>query len=118
MKLIIAGGRGYQFTAHDVEMLDAILDVTEVVSGGAQGADAEGEEWAAERGIPVRTFRADWNKHGRAAGPIRNREMAEYADALALFPGGRGTDSMFREGTKAGLKIFDWRNSCITGTED
>jgi hypothetical protein len=109
MKLIIAGGRNYQFTDDDYVRLDAIPDVTEVVSGHAQGADIQGEEWAAERGIPSKLFRPDWNQHGKAAGPIRNRQMAEYADAVVLFPGGKGTNSMFAEAKKAGLKIFDWR---------
>src|SRR6476661_8492494 len=101
MKLIIAGGRDYDVTQQDIQALDTIPDVTEVVSGGAGGADACGEDWAAMRGIPCKSFRADWLKHGKAAGPIRNRKMAEYADAVVLFPGGKGTDSMFREATKA-----------------
>jgi hypothetical protein len=110
MKLIIAGGRNYRFTPEDRERLDALFpEVIEVVSGGASGANYQGEAWAARHGIPVKTFQPDWKTHGRAAGPIRNQEMAEYADAVALFPGGRGTQSMYREAIRAGIKIFDWR---------
>ena len=108
MKIIIAGGRNYRFKIGDRSKLANIPDVTEVVSGGAPGADAAGESWARANNIPVKRFPADWGRHGKAAGPIRNRQMAEYADAVALFPGGRGTESMRREAERAGLQIFDF----------
>ena len=113
LRLIIAGGRDYHMTFYDWERLDAIYakhHITEVVSGAAPGADRDGEIWAESRGIPVRQFPADWKTHGRAAGPIRNAEMAAYADAVALFPGGRGTQSMRREAKKAGITIFDFES--------
>ena len=110
MKLIIAGGRNYRLTAKDVETLDSLqICIEEVVSGGAQGADKSGESYAFYKKIPVKRFPADWQTHGRAAGPIRNKAMAEYADAVALFPGGKGTGSMFREAKAAGLTIYDFR---------
>lgn len=105
LSVIVAGGRDYQMTAADEAWLDT-LPVREVVSGGATGADAGGEAWAHKRGIPVKRFPADWKSHGKSAGPIRNRKMAEYADALALFPGARGTDSMRKEAERRGLQIF------------
>lgn len=112
MKLIIAGGRDYIFDVMDDLKLDVIhqqYGVTLVISGGASGADRGGESWAMARGIPTQIMPADWNKHGRAAGPIRNKQMAEMADAVALFPGGRGTASMANEAAKAGIRIFDFR---------
>ena len=114
MRAIIAGGRDYRFTDADKEWLDRFLalrePITEVISGGASGADAECERWAASHGIPVKRFPADWNAHGAAAGPIRNREMACYAGPRGiciLFPGGRGTASMRREASHIGMNIFD-----------
>jgi hypothetical protein len=109
MKLIIAGGRDYKGTKSDALRLNTIEGVTEVVSGCANGADAFGQWWAKHNGIAVKQFHADWRTHGRAAGPMRNRQMAEYADAVVLFPGGRGTESMKKEAEKAGLVIYDWR---------
>ena len=112
MKLIIAGGRNYEFTIKDLERLHCIHSVTpisEVVCGNATGADTEGRLWADANDIPIKRFPANWKKHGRAAGPIRNAEMAAYADAVALFPGGKGTDNMAMQAKKAGLTIFDFR---------
>ncbi len=112
MKLIIAGGRDYKLTSHNFLKLEDILSfywISEVVSGGATGADECGEWWAAQHNIPVKQFPADWKTHGKVAGPIRNKQMAEYADAVALFPGGRGTESMYQEAIKAGMQIFDFR---------
>lgn len=110
MKLIIAGGRGYLMTDKDLDRLDKIDNVTEVVSGGAKGADLGGEKWAESKGIPVKKFLPEWKKYGRAAGPERNREMVKYADAVAVFPGGKGTLSLYNLSKKAGLLIYDWRN--------
>lgn len=109
MKLIIAGGRDYYLGHVDLMRLNEIRDqVTEVVCGGATGADYGGKTWGEVHSIPVKMFPADWKKHGRAAGPIRNREMAAYADALAIFPGGKGTANMLAEAKRAGLRVFDW----------
>lgn len=111
MKLIVAGGRNYNLTDRDKSHLDAlILSIECVVSGGCPtGVDRDAEAWAEALGIPVARFPADWQKHGRAAGPIRNREMAEYADAIAVFPGGKGTESMVKEAKLARLQIYDFR---------
>lgn len=115
MKVIIAGGRDYVFTDQDEADLDRLYDqigITEVVSGRARGADTCGEEWARKRGLPVTPFPANWKLHGRAAGPIRNEEMARYvgaAGAVVLLPGGTGTQNMHEQAKKHGLQIFDWR---------
>lgn len=111
MKLIIAGGRDYRLMPDDWEYLDSLDDVTEVVTGGASGADLGGKLWAISRGIPFKLFFPEWEKHGKAAGPIRNREMASYADAVVLFPGGKGTDDMLRAARAQGIRIYDRRTS-------
>ena len=59
MKLIIAGGRKYDLTPEDTEKLDAIVGVTEVVSGGAPGVDSCGEQWASSIGLPIQVFKAE-----------------------------------------------------------
>ena len=112
MKLIIAGGRNYFLSLADIDRLYAVVDldsVTEIVSGCATGADACGEHLAKMRGIPVKRFPANWKEYGKSAGPMRNKEMAEYSDAVALFPGGRGTDNMYKQAKQFGLTIYDFR---------
>ena len=107
MKLIIAAGRDYQFSHWDSQALAKLHEehpIAEVVGGEETAC---GEEWARKRGIPVRAFPAEWAKHGKAAGPIRNRQMAEYADAIALFPGGPADTS--KAAAEVGLTLFDYR---------
>lgn len=109
MKLIIAGGRDFTPSTPWYNLVDNVIHnfkITEIVSGGCRGADAFGEEMARRNSIPAVTFKADWNAYGKAAGPIRNKAMAQYADAVILLPGGVGTDSMRHEAKSAGIKII------------
>ena len=94
MEIVIAGGWLADLSAADMARLETIHServITEVVSRGAKGVGAAGERWGKSRGIPVKVFKADWARYRRGAGLIRNRQMAEYADAVAVFPGGSGT---------------------------
>jgi hypothetical protein len=109
VKVVIAGGREYTFTQDDKAILNKLhskFRFTEVVSGGARGADHEGELWAKAHNISLKIFPADWDTHGKSAGYIRNRQMAEYADAVILMPGGKGTASMHKEADRMKLQIL------------
>lgn len=109
MKVIIAGSRDIH--SH-IAVYDAIIasgfEITEVVSGGCLGVDSIGERWAKNNSIPIVRFPANWNLHGRAAGPKRNSEMAMYADALIAIHhnGSRGTANMIMKAKSNGLKVF------------
>ncbi len=89
-------------------MTRAPFEITEIVSGTCKGVDQLGEEWAGRKGIPVKRFPADWNQYGRRAGPLRNREMAKYADALiAIWDGeSRGTKNMIDEALREKLEVY------------
>lgn len=109
-KVIIAGGRNFTNYTFLKDTLLAHLDLAEdveIISGGAKGVDAMGEQFAKEHNIPVRIFPANWEKHKRAAGPIRNREMAEYADVLIAFWDGKspGTKSMIELAKKQAIEV-------------
>jgi hypothetical protein len=55
--------------------------------GGAEGVDKVVYETAYNLGWTVESFLADWNTHGKAAGPIRNRQMLDSGvDVLFAFP--------------------------------
>jgi YspA, cpYpsA-related SLOG family len=107
MRVIIAGGRDFDdMQALVVAIKESGFEITEVVSGGATGADTLGLYWARANGVSERIFQAKWAKHGLAAGPRRNREMAQYADALIAMPGGRGTSNMVNEAQRRGLPVY------------
>ena len=83
-----------------------------LLHGGARGADAAIGRAAQQLGWSSAVMPAQWERHGRAAGPIRNRELLGQAIAKAVahtspgslasvlvvaFPGGPGTASLVRE---------------------
>lgn len=110
MKVIIAGGR--EFNDYDLLKIscDRILirqTNIEIVSGKALGADKLGEVYAKEKGYKIKEFPADWIKYKKGAGPIRNKQMAEYSDGLIAFWDGKskGTKNMIDLAKNHGLKI-------------
>lgn len=111
MKTIIAGSR----TITEVEVIISALlgcpftsEISEVVSGTAKGVDLLGEQVAKATGIPIKRFPANWEQYGKAAGPIRNNEMAEYADALVAIWDGKssGTKHMIDSAKSKGLNVY------------
>jgi hypothetical protein len=111
MRVIIAGSRygiSYETVVRFIRLCPVHLSISEVVSGCANGVDAHGERWAEENGIPVKLFPADWQKHGKQAGILRNVEMARYADGLiAIWSGeSKGTKHMIDIAKKKGLVVY------------
>lgn len=112
MKIIIAGSRTFTDYKKLSEVCDQFLqDQTdiEIVSGAYyKGADKLGEQYAKERGYKITQFPADWERYGRAAGPKRNEQMANYAGALIAFWDGKskGTKHMLEVAKCRGLNIF------------
>lgn len=110
MKVLVCGGRDYSDDKGLRTVLDAMhktLSFSVLIHGAARGADQLAANWASSRGIPLQSFPADWQKHGRAAGPIRNEQMLRDArpDMVIAFPGGRGTAHMVRIAREAGVKV-------------
>ena len=86
MKLIIAGSRS--FTAY--QRLCQVLApdrhrITQVITGGARGADQLGYRWAWKHAVRHQLFRAEWERFGKSAGVRRNHEMAQAGDMLVAF---------------------------------
>lgn len=112
MKIIIAGTRNFTdkhllFCQMDWFVTKFDLRYFSVVSGTAEGADRLGEEWADQRNIDCERFPPDWNKHGKAAGPIRNAQMADAADICVVFWDGKskGTKNMIETALSKGLLV-------------
>jgi hypothetical protein len=131
LRIIIAGGRNFDdYQLLRKESLKAIASIVKaatgqdktkkelitIVSGGANGADKLGEQFANEHGLKLRKFEANWGRYGRRAGYMRNVEMAEYAvdkekkeayGALIAFWDGqsKGTKHMIDTAKKMGMDI-------------
>lgn len=111
MKTIVAGSR----TITDKKLVFDIIkssniQITELVCGMALGVDWIGKLYAEENNIEWRAFLPDWNQKCMGAGPFRNSEMAEYAEALILVWDGtsKGSADMLAKAKKKGLLIEEY----------
>lgn len=105
-RLIVAGGRDFNddsfladkvsYAMHDIVRTHGKMFKFIIVSGNARGADRVGETFAIENDIPLEVYPANWEKHGKSAGYIRNKQMADISDGLAAFWDGesKGTKNM------------------------
>lgn len=115
MRVIIAGTRTLWVSPQFIKEIlyqHKIKQMSEVVCGGANGMDAAGKNFAQKFNIPVEMFevkKEDWDKHGRAAGPMRNKRMANYGDILLLIWDGksRGSASMKQEMLNVQKRIIE-----------
>lgn len=112
VRVLVCGGRAYTDKARVFRELDELEEtrgIQIVLHGGAPGADDCAEAWANQRGVLSRWWKAEWNKHGRAAGPIRNETMLREGkpDLVLAFPGGRGTADMVRRALAAGVEVIE-----------
>lgn len=110
-KVVIAGGRDFNDFPTLCTMMDKLLaeqiniNKITIISGGARGADTLGERYARLRNFSLIKVKADWNKHRKSAGFIRNKEMLNIADGVVCFWDGKskGTGHMVNI-TKSSLK--------------
>jgi hypothetical protein len=114
MRLIIAGGRDFTDYSKCKYVLDHLLqDIPKntgdiiVLCGEAKGADTLGEQYAQQYLDGVEYYPAEWELHGKAAGYIRNKQMAEAATHLVAFWDGKskGTKHMIDLAEKHNLNI-------------
>lgn len=96
MRLLVCGSRSIIITPEDLtEIINekGIKNITEIISGGAQGPDTTAIRWAEINHIPYTIRRPDWNKYGNGAGIIRNKEMVEMCDECLSIWNGRSKGS-------------------------
>lgn len=122
MIVLVTGGRAYQGKQRLFAVLDALhreRGITLLIQGGATGADALANHWALSRGIRSITYKADWAKHGKGAGHIRNRQMLEKEkpELVVAFPGGAGTANMCELARRAGVELIVDRGPQLDETE-
>lgn len=109
MKTIIAGSReATSYISLIIAVFESNISISTIISGGARGADKLGEIYAKRNNIPLEIFEANWDVYGKRAGMIRNRQMAENADALiALWDGkSKGTQNMIKTARELNLEVF------------
>lgn len=80
-----------------------------IISGAAKGADSIAEDWAIVNWVKLLSFPADWDKYGKSAGYVRNKQMLEEGkpDMVLAFPGGRGTADMVSQAKKARVPCME-----------
>ena len=107
MIIAVIGSRNFS----DYRLLESTLvvlpEITKIVSGGAKGADSLAEIYAEKYQLPLIVFKPDWQKYGRGAGIVRNREIIEAADMVVAFWDGssKGTASSLKFAKSKGIPI-------------
>lgn len=108
MRVAVIGSRTctngkYIFTVLD-EISNNETKITQIISGGARGADSFGKAWADARGVPTKIFYPNWELHGKKAGFVRNEYIIENSDLVIAFWDGKS------KGTKHSIDIAKSKN--------
>ena len=94
-------------------------DVVVVHGAHWEGADAIIMHVCFELGLKQEPHPADWDKHGKAAGPIRNSAMAQAGGNLCIawwHPDAHaGTDDMLKKARRAHILTETIRNGAKHG---
>lgn len=100
MKIAIVGSRNV--TVSDIGKY--ISNAEEIVSGGAVGVDCCAAEYAKKNGIRLTEFLPQYERYGRAAPIVRNKEIVDYSDKIIAFWNGnsKGTLSVITYAQKTG----------------
>jgi len=107
MKVAVIGSRTFN-DYEEVKRTLSLINITELISGGAKGADSLGERYADENNIQKKIFLPDWERFGKAAGMIRNTDIIENAEFIIAFWNGtsKGTLDSMNKATKLNKKIL------------
>jgi predicted Rossmann fold nucleotide-binding protein DprA/Smf involved in DNA uptake len=117
MKIAVIGSRDFKSDKHYEFMVSTLgsfgfdKDGNEIVSGGAKGADTLAKYFSEDADLGYKEFAPDWEKHGKGAAFIRNRQIVEYSDFIVCYWDGtsKGTEnsiSMARELGKPTLIFY------------
>ncbi len=110
MRVLVCGGRDFDDYPTVARWLGSLHPRPSVIiHGAAKGADTLAAKWAVMSDTPIMRFPADWQRDGKAAGPIRNARMLAEGkpDLVVAFPGGRGTADMVAKARKAGVPVIE-----------
>jgi hypothetical protein len=107
MRILVCGGRKYEDTDHVYQVLaEYCRGPVTLIHGAALGADALAVKAAQKLGYPTEGYPADWQLHGKVAGPIRNAAMIDSGvDLVIAFAGGSGTRDTVKRAEKAKIPV-------------
>jgi hypothetical protein len=106
VRVLVCGGRDFNDKHAVRRLLKAFPAGITVVQGAAPGADTLAKQCAVELRQLYESYPAEWELHGKAAGPIRNRQMLDSGvDLVVAFPGGRGTEDTIRAAKQWGVPV-------------
>ena len=112
MKLAIVGSRGLIVNNIEKYILD-LSEIDMIISGGAKGIDTCAKEFAINNGIILNEILPDYQKFGRAAPLIRNRQIIKTADKVFVFWDGKSKGTRFvinelkKDNKKYSLYIYE-----------
>lgn len=109
MRILVCGGREFSnYSFLESVLKQYISPDLFIISGGARGADSMAEYFAKQYDIPISVYKADWSKHGKRAGHIRNQQMLDDGkpDCVIAMPGGTGTKDMIQRSKLSGVKTI------------
>lgn len=116
-KILVTGSRYW----NDYEMIQKLIcdvlndfawyeEECELIHGGAPGADEMAARVALEDfNMTITEFPADWDKHGKAAGPKRNQQMVDYGADICLafiLPNSKGTMDCVKRAAVGGIQVI------------
>lgn len=104
MKIAVIGSRTFNNYELVEKVLDSFPNIDLIVSGGAKGADYLGEKYAYFHNIKKLIFKPEWDKYGKKAGIIRNKDIIDNADIIIAFWDGKST------GTKHSIEYAKKKN--------
>lgn len=115
MRVLICGSRHWK----DKDLLYRLLDHVHyydtdmlIIHGNARGADTLAGAWAVSHAVPCEVYPAQWETYGKAAGPIRNREMLDKANPDVIYAfhdeigKSKGTLNMIKQAKSLGKEVF------------
>lgn len=110
MKILICGDRYWDDKVTILTKMESLAKDTLVIHGGARGADTLADECAHELGLPVTPFPADWQRFGKKAGPLRNRQMLDQKPDLVIafhknLQSSKGTKDCVNEARKRSIPV-------------
>lgn len=77
-----------------MQKLHQTYTISQIISGGAKGADTMGVQWANKNDIPTTVFYPDFKKHKRAY-HFRNRQIVKASDIIVAFWNGHSTGTKY-----------------------